>query len=137
MKTIILTACASALMLMSFSLNHTQSLGKQKSATVVKTASIKWIKEEISMGEIPQGQPKTVEFEFKNTGELPVLISTVQASCGCTTPEYSKTPILPGETGKIKATYNAAAKGVFKKTVTVTTSAEEAPRVLSISGTVI
>lgn len=104
---------------------------------VDKTASIEWKRMEIDLGEIPQNKPVTVSFEFKNTGEQPVLITNVQASCGCTSTDYPKTPVLPGESTKINATYNAAAKGIFKKTVTVTTNAKDAPETLIISGTVI
>ncbi len=89
------------------------------------------------MGEIPQNKPKEVDFEFKNTGKTAVIITNVKASCGCTATDYTKTPIQPGETAKVKATYNAAAKGAFSKTVTVTTNAEDAPKVLSFKGTVI
>lgn len=102
-----------------------------------KNASIEWKQMEINLGEIVQSKPVTVEFEFKNTGEVPVLITNVQASCGCTSTNFIKTPVLPGESTKISATYNAAAKGSFKKSVTVTTNAKPAPETLVISGTVI
>jgi hypothetical protein len=79
----------------------------------------------------------TIEFEFTNTGDSPVVISSVQASCGCTSTDYVKTPVLPGEKTRVKAIFNAAAKGVFKKQVTVVTSAEENPKALVFTGTVI
>jgi len=66
-----------------------------------------------------------------------VIITDVKAACGCTATEYTKTPVKPGETAKVVATYNAAAKGAFTKTVTVTTNAETTPKVLSFKGTVI
>lgn len=103
----------------------------------VKKTSIQWESTEINLGEIVQNKPVTIEFEFTNTGDSPVIISGVQASCGCTSTDYVKTPILPGEKTKIKAVFNAATKGVFKKQVTVTTNAEEAPKVLSFTGTVV
>ncbi|MEL5995394.1 DUF1573 domain-containing protein, partial [Hymenobacter segetis] len=62
----------------------------------------------------------------------------VQASCGCTTPDWTKTPVLPGKMGVIKAMYSSAGRpGVFNKTVTVTSNATEASKVLSIKGTVL
>ena len=80
----------------------------------------------------------TYEFKFKNTGNQPVVIANVQASCGCTTPDWTKTPVLPGKTGIIKAMYNSAGRpGVFNKTVTVTSNAAEPSKVLSIKGTVL
>ncbi len=88
-------------------------------------------------GSVPEGTMATYEFKFKNTGNQPVIIANVQASCGCTTPDWTKTPILPGKTGIIKAMYNSAGRpGVFNKTVTVTSNAAEASKVLSIKGSV-
>lgn len=136
MKIIALTALASSLVLMSFTGRIDSTANTTPVNRIAKTA-IAWKAEELDLGEIPQGKPVQVEFEFTNTGEVPVIINSVQASCGCTTTDYAKTPVLPGEKTKIKATYNAAAKGAFKKTVTVSTNAEEQPKVLIIKGTVI
>ena len=93
--------------------------------------------ETYDFGKIPKGTPVTHEFAFSNTGKEPIVISNVQASCGCTATNYEKNPIAPGQTTRIVATFNAAVKGAFKKTVTVTTSAEETPRTLIFMGTVI
>jgi hypothetical protein len=80
----------------------------------------------------------TYEFKFKNTGNQPVLIANVQASCGCTTPDWTKTPVLPGKSGMVKAMYSSAGRpGVFNKTVTVTSNAATPSTVLSIKGTVL
>ena len=136
MKTIQMSLIALASTLMAFTpvqkahvVPHAQE--------ITRSAEIKWKQVEIDLGEIAQNKPVTVEFEFTNTGDVPVVISNVQASCGCTGTDFSKTPVLPGQTSHISATYNAAAKGGFKKTVTVTTNAEEAVKVLTLSGTVI
>ena len=89
-------------------------------------------------GNVPEGTMATYEFKFKNTGNQPVVIANVQASCGCTTPDWTKTPVLPGKSGIIKAMYSSAGRpGVFNKTVTVTSNAAEASKVLSIKGTVL
>ncbi|GAB2868451.1 DUF1573 domain-containing protein [Hymenobacter ruber] len=89
-------------------------------------------------GNVPEGTMATYEFKFKNTGNQPVIIANVQASCGCTTPDWTKTPVLPGKMGVIKAMYSSAGRpGVFNKTVTVTSNATEASKVLSIKGTVL
>lgn len=100
-------------------------------------SSIVWKSDAINVGDIPQGTPKVIDYEFKNTGKTAVLITNVKGSCGCTATDYTKTLIQPGESGKVKATFNAAAKGAFSKTVTVTTNAEETPKVLSFKGKVI
>lgn len=95
-----------------------------------------WQSDNINVGEIPQGKPKSIEFQFKNEGKSEILITAVRASCGCTASDYTKEAIAPGKTGIVKAIYNAAALGSFTKTVTVTTTAEETPKVLTFSGLV-
>lgn len=120
--------------LMSFTVLPTANKNIVKA---VAASTITWKSESIDLGAIPQNKPKEVDFEFKNTGKTAVVITNVKASCGCTATDYTKTPVQPGETATVKATYNAAAKGAFSKTVTVTTNAEDAPKVLSFKGTVI
>jgi hypothetical protein len=134
MKAIKMSIVACVLGLMSFTVLPTKS----KSIENIKEANgITWKSESIDLGEIPQNKPKEVDFEFKNTGKTAVVITNVKASCGCTATDYTKTPVQPGETARVKATYNAAAKGAFSKTVTVTTNADDTPKVLSFKGTVI
>jgi Protein of unknown function (DUF1573) len=72
-----------------------------------------------SFGKIPQGRPVIHVFEIINTGKEPLLLENVQASCGCTTPEWSRVPIAPGATAQIKVGYNAYGEGHFNKTVTI------------------
>ncbi len=98
----------------------------------------KFSKMEHDFGNIPQNTPVTTEFEIKNTGKAPLIISGVQASCGCTTPFFTKDPIMPGKTGIVKATFNAAAPGTFAKGITVTTNIPDRASIpLTIKGTVI
>ena len=79
----------------------------------------------------------THTFEFTNTGALPLIISNVKASCGCTTPNWTKEPVEPGQKGIVTATYNPAGRpGSFTKTITVTSNASSATVRLSISGNV-
>lgn len=134
MKLVKITMLALTLALMSFTV-----LPAKKETVKIEIGStpISWKSEQIDLGEIPQNVPKLIDFEFKNTGKTAVIITNVKASCGCTATDYTKTPIQPGATAKVTATYNAAAKGAFTKTVTVTTNAEETPKVLSFKGTVI
>ncbi|HXS56926.1 MAG TPA: DUF1573 domain-containing protein [Hanamia sp.] len=75
---------------------------------------------EFDFGKIPQGKPVTHIFEFTNTGKAPFSLEKVQASCGCTTPEWNNDVIAPGATGKITVGYNAANEGPFTKPVTIT-----------------
>lgn len=77
------------------------------------------------------------EFVFTNNGDAPLVISQVTASCGCTTPDWSKAPIAPGKTGFIKATYAAKGRpGQFSKTITVISNAKEGTVQLNIKGVV-
>jgi hypothetical protein len=75
---------------------------------------------EFNFGSIPQGKPVYHTFLVVNKGTTPLKLDNVQASCGCTTPEWSKEPIAPGSSEKIKVGYNAAAEGHFEKMVTIT-----------------
>jgi hypothetical protein len=70
-------------------------------------------------GKIPQGRPVTHNFEVINNGKKPLLIEHVEASCGCTSPEWSQAPIQPGTSTFIKVGFNAAAEGPFNKTITI------------------
>jgi hypothetical protein len=72
-----------------------------------------------NFGKIPQGRPAVYIFEITNNGKDPLKLDNVQASCGCTTPEWSRDAIGPGATAQIKVGYNAYAEGPFTKTVTV------------------
>ena len=79
----------------------------------------------------------TKEFSFTNTGGAPVIVQGVKASCGCTTPDWTKDPVLPGKKGVVKATYNPQNRpGPFNKSITVTSNAENNIVVLTIKGTV-
>lgn len=70
-------------------------------------------------GKIAQGKPVTHLFEVTNVGTQPMVISNVQTSCGCTTPEWKKDPIAPGATTIVKVGYNAASEGPFEKYITI------------------
>ncbi|RKS98764.1 DUF1573 domain-containing protein [Flavobacterium sp. 123] len=78
-------------------------------------------------------------FEFKNTGDAPLIITEVLSTCGCTVPTKPNEPIMPGKTGKIEVKYNMA-PGPIRKTITVESNAVnyESGRVaLKIKGEVI
>lgn len=70
-------------------------------------------------GRIPQGKPVSHIFKVSNAGKAPLVIENVQASCGCTTPEWSKVPVGPGETTEIRVGYNAETEGPFEKSITI------------------
>ena len=86
-------------------------------------------------GTIPQGKPVFHFFEVTNTGKDPMVISNVQTSCGCTTPEWSKEPIAPGGTSNVRVGYNAASEGHFDKTITIMYN-QNLSKQVKITGTV-
>ena len=100
-------------------------------------ANFSWVVTSYDFGKVKVNKPVTHEFRFTNSGDAPLVISSVQASCGCTVTDYSKDPIAPGSEGYVKATYNAARLGVFSKTVTVSANAAENVVQLTIKGEVV
>jgi len=114
---------------------HAQEPAKPTSDTT-QMAKIVFEKTVHDYGTIAKGSDGTCTFKFTNKGKVPLLLSTVRASCGCTTPTWSKEPITPGKTGEITVKYNTNSPGSFSKTVTVTSNAITPTIVLQIKGTV-
>ncbi|MEN9448555.1 MAG: hypothetical protein RJA25_1845 [Bacteroidota bacterium] len=114
------------LLTLFFSLN---AISKAQSVT----NKIQFTKTEHDFGSLPQGKPVTWEFEFTNLGKEPLVLENVSASCGCTTPSWTKEPIMSQKKGSVKAQYNMARDGAFRKSITVTTKDGETV-VLYISG---
>jgi hypothetical protein len=107
---------------------------REKSAEPKKSASanaaekssdqlttIQWIDSVRNYGKINDGQVLEVSFRFKNTGDKPLVIENVQPECGCTAPEWSKEPVMPGQEGVINAKFNSSGKaGMASKNITIT-----------------
>jgi hypothetical protein len=85
----------------------------------VKEDALQLKETQFDFGKIPQGKPVTHIFEVINTGKEVLVLENVQASCGCTTPEWSRQPILPGATQQITVGYNSASEGPFEKSITI------------------
>ncbi len=80
---------------------------------------------------------QTTSFKFKNDGDAPLILSNVRASCGCTTPKWTREPVAPGATGEISVSYNPKNRpGSFNKSVTVTSNADTPTMILRITGKV-
>ena len=110
-----------------------------KAHSVVKdpgAPAFKFKEQAWDFGNIPQGIPVTHIFEYSNSGMHPLVLSQATASCGCTTPVWTKEPVLPGKTGTVAVTYNSAKEGAFTKTVTLLSNIGE-PKYLVIKGNVI
>jgi hypothetical protein len=94
-------------------------VGTAKAQTIA-TEALEIKEVEFDFGTIPQGKPVYHFFQVVNHSQAPLKLDNVQASCGCTTPEWNKEAIAAGATDKIKVGYNAAAEGAFEKYITVT-----------------
>src|SRR6266542_1757921 len=91
-----------------------------------RTASISFKEESFDFGKIKEADgPVNHVFVFTNTGSVPLIIQNVQPSCGCTTPDWTKQPVMPGTKGFIKATFDPSGRpGTFEKSVTVYSNAD-------------
>ncbi len=100
---------------------------------------ISWEEPSYNFGEIKEADgPATHKFEFTNTGSDPLVITNVKPSCGCTTSDYTKEPIMPNGKGFVSATYNPAGRpGPFNKSITVTTNCSPEITTVRFSGKVI
>ena len=100
-------------------------------------ATIVFEKTTHDFGKIKEGTLATYSFVFTNTGKTPLVLSSVQPSCGCTTPEWTKEPIAPGAKATIKAAYNSYGRpGAFQKYITVKSNGTPAELTLTIKGEV-
>ncbi|KWW30626.1 MAG: hypothetical protein AUK63_844 [bacterium P3] len=89
-------------------------------------------------GTLQKGGDGNCEFTFTNTGNEPLILSNVRASCGCTTPSWTQKPVMPGQKGTIAVRYNTNNPGGFTKSITVTSNAVNNPRIqLKIKGNVL
>lgn len=105
---------------------------------ILAQTSYKFDSESYDFGEIFEGDGATHIFNVTNTGTEPLVISQVRPSCGCTTPEWSTDPILPGKSGTIKANYNTQGRvGFFNKSIEITTNGDVAYTTVYIKGSVI
>ena len=110
---------------------------EQASPSVTKgeAPKIKFEKEIYDFGVIEQGEKVSYDFKFTNTGKSPLIITDATATCGCTVPDYPKTPILPGEGGTIKVVFDSSGKlGMQDKQVTLVSNADPAPEKLHLVG---
>lgn len=104
-----------------------------------KGANISFNTEKHDFGEIKENGGKVAyKFEFTNTGSQPLIINNVRPSCGCTTPQWSREPVLPGATGFIETKFDPnGRKGPFNKSITITSNANTPNTILHITGNVL
>lgn len=101
------------------------------------TAVMKFKELDYDFGTIEPGSKVEHIYEFTNEGSADLVISAVKPSCGCTVPDYTKTPVKPGDKGEIKVTFDSGGKsGSQRKTVTVTANTEKGTETLSFSANI-
>jgi hypothetical protein len=94
----------------------------------------KFEKETIDYGKIDKGTTGERIFVFTNTGDAPLIIKNIQSSCGCTVPKKPEKPVMPGEKGEIKVSYDTNRLGGFSKSITIFSNAKNSRKVIRIKG---
>jgi len=98
-------------------------------------AEFKFDKESHNFGKVVLGTPVSVDFVYTNTGDVPLLITKVESSCGCTVSKHTETPVKKGEKGFVRVTFNPAGSPLpFSKIVTISSNAKTSTKVLYIKG---
>ncbi|MDW7690350.1 DUF1573 domain-containing protein [Flammeovirgaceae bacterium SG7u.111] len=113
------------------------SYAQQAQVIGTEAATFSWKAQEVNLGKIKKGVPAEAVFTFTNEGKAPLIITEVKPTCGCTIASWPKEPLQKGETASIKATYNAANKGVFHKSIRVYSNSTTPVAVLVIKGEVV
>jgi hypothetical protein len=117
--------------------NATAAVADAGNVSATNAPVMKFEKETHDFGKIKEGDKVTYEFKFTNTGKSPLIIKDAIATCGCTKPEWPKTPIQPGADGAIKVTFNSATKmGLQDKQITVTANTVPAQSMVHLIGEV-
>ena len=102
----------------------------------MNSQEFKFEKETIDYGKISKGSNGERIFVFTNIGTQPLIIKNVQSSCGCTVPKKPENPIMPGEKGEIKVSYDTKRVGGFSKAITIFSNAKNTRKVIKIKGIV-
>ena len=101
-----------------------------------KTAEINFKTTKIDYGVIEKGSNGIRDFEFTNDGNSPLIITNVKSTCGCTIPKKPNKPILPGESEKIQVKYDTNIVGFIRKSIIVSSNAQNPTVILKITGKV-
>ncbi|NCT10311.1 MAG: DUF1573 domain-containing protein [Flavobacteriia bacterium] len=102
----------------------------------IHSQEFKFETETIDYGSVSLGSNGDKVFVFKNIGNQPLIISNIQSSCGCTVPKKPEKPIMPGEKGEIKVSYDTKRVGGFSKQITIFSNATDPKKVIRIKGIV-
>ncbi|QTE22892.1 DUF1573 domain-containing protein [Polaribacter cellanae] len=100
----------------------------------INAQEFKFEKETIDYGKVAKNSNGVRTFIFTNVGDAPLIIDRIQSSCGCTVPEKPEKPIMPGEKGKIKVSYDTKKPGGFSKQITIFSNAKTPRKIIKIKG---
>lgn len=102
----------------------------------INSQEFKFEQETIDYGKIIKGSEGERTFVFTNIGDAPLMIQSIKSSCGCTVPKKPENPIMPGEKGEIKVSYDTKRIGGFSKQITILSNAITARKIVKIKGLV-
>jgi len=143
MKKLSLVLFASALMFTACNNNNKENTNGNQDSTAVATTQegagrMEFEEEAFNFGTIKEGEVVEHVFKFKNTGDFPVVLAQVSASCGCTTPTYTSTPVKPGESGEISVKFDSNGQvGQQQKIITIASNAEKPVTTVQLKGEVV
>lgn len=100
----------------------------------INAQEFKFDKETINYGKIVKGSNGERTFVFTNVGDAPLIITKINSSCGCTVPKKPEKPIMPGEKGEIKVSYDTKRPGGFSKQITIISNAKKSRKIIKIKG---
>ena len=100
----------------------------------INSQEFKFEQETIDYGKIIKGSEGERTFVFTNVGDAPLIIQSIKSSCGCTVPKKPENPIMPGEKGEIKVSYDTKRIGGFSKQITILSNATTARKIVKIKG---
>ncbi|MEI6523025.1 MAG: DUF1573 domain-containing protein [Bacteroidia bacterium] len=134
MKNLILSV--GIMFLSTFAVKAQDAAQPAQAAPNPNAAEIVFEQEVLDYGTIEHNADGNRVFKFKNTGKEPLIITNCVGSCGCTVPTWPKEPIKPGASSEIKVKYATDRVGAFEKTITVSSNAKTASKVIKIKGVV-
>ena len=137
-KFIFLSMIAAGMLLTACNQGTGSAKATDSAATAAAAPVMKFDNDSHDFGKIQQGDKVNYKFNFTNTGKTPLIISSAVASCGCTTPDWPKGPIKPGEGGLINVTFNSMGKkGLQDKMITITANTNPPQNVVHLIGEVL
>lgn len=135
-KLIVLSLILCSLISVHAQTSKTTSKSSAKSSYTGTGAEIKFDKLTVDFGTLKVGDVKIVTITYTNIGKKPLILDDVISSCDCTTVEWSKKPVMPGQKGTIKAKYTAKNTGLISKRLTVLSNANTDRVILQLKGEV-